>query len=64
VPDATDTPADRDWRHPWLRINLVLREIKHQVFRVRHADARPVLKAELNKAIAMRAKMKRHIWWN
>jgi len=41
-----------------------VRRIEQLVFRVRDADARPVLKAALNKAISMRAKMKRHVWWN
>jgi hypothetical protein len=53
--------ADTDWRCPWLRINLLLRDMTH-LFRDRRA--RPVLKVELNKAIAMRERMKRHVWWN
>ena len=53
--------ADADWRCPWLRINLLLRDMTH-LFRDRRA--RPVLKVELNKAIAMRERMKRHVWWN
>jgi hypothetical protein len=60
VPDAR---AESDWRHPWLRVNVVLREMTRLVFRV-DRDARPVLKAELNKAISMRAKLKRAPWWN
>jgi hypothetical protein len=43
--------------------SMCLREITHLVFRV-DRDARPVLKAELNKAISMRAKLKRAPWWN
>jgi hypothetical protein len=53
--------ADADWRCPWRRINLLLRDMTH-LFRPRRA--RPVLKVELNKAIAMRERMKRHVWWN
>ena len=52
---------DIDWRCPWLRINLLLRDMTH-LFRDRRA--RPVLKVELNKAIAMRERMKHHVWWN
>jgi hypothetical protein len=50
-----------DWPCPWLRINLLLRDMTH-LFRDRRA--RPALKVELNKAIAMRERMKRHVWWN
>jgi hypothetical protein len=53
--------ADADWRCLWLRINLLLRDMTH-LFRDRRA--RPVLKVELNKAIAMRERMKHHVWWN
>jgi hypothetical protein len=53
--------ADADWRCPWPRITLLLRDMTH-LFRDRRA--RPVLKVELNRAIAMRERMKRHVWWN
>jgi hypothetical protein len=58
-----DAPG-RDWHHPWLRLNLLLREMKHEVFRTRDPDACPVVKAPLNKAIWMRAKLRRGPWWN
>jgi len=62
----TDKPnhirdAERAWQHPWLRVNLLLREIK-KAFRVR--EARPFLKTEVTKALAMREEMKRAGWWN
>jgi hypothetical protein len=65
VPGAPDArpDGDHDWRHHWLRVNVVLREMTRLVFRV-DRDARPVLKAELNRAISMRAKLKRAPWWN
>ena len=53
--------ADRSWQHPWLRLNLLLRDMT-KAFRVR--DARPVLKVEITKALAMREKLKRGVWWN
>jgi hypothetical protein len=57
-------PADRehDWHHPWLRINVLVREMARLAARDR--STRPILKVELNKAISIRAKMKSHIWWN
>jgi hypothetical protein len=36
-----------DWRHPWLRINVLLREITHVVSRDR--SMRQILRAELNR---------------
>ena len=60
---AARTEAARDWRHPWLRVNVVLREMTHLMFRV-DREARSALKVELNKAISMRAKLKRAPWWN
>jgi hypothetical protein len=57
-----DAPAaDRDWRHPWLRINLPLLNMT-KVFGIR--EVRSPLKVELNKAIAIREKMRRATWWN
>jgi hypothetical protein len=53
--------ADADWRCPWLRINLLVREMVN-AFRVR--EARPILKPELTSAIAMREQLKRAPWWN
>jgi len=49
-------------QHPWLRLNLVLRAMAPLAARDR--TARPMLKAEFNKAIAVRAELKRHAWWN
>jgi hypothetical protein len=47
---------------PWLRVNLLLREMTRLASRDR--STRPILKVELNKAISMRAKLKRAPWWN
>jgi hypothetical protein len=47
VADAPDAPDGNDWRLSWLRINLLLREMAHLMFRVR--EEHPTLKAELNK---------------
>ena len=52
---------DTDWRWPWLRINVLLREMVH-LFDDR--SARPVLKVEINKAVVLRERMKRGVWWN
>ena len=52
---------DRDWRHPWLRINVLPWEMAH-LFRDR--SARPILKVEVTKALSMREKLKRGVWWN
>jgi hypothetical protein len=59
VPDG-DNPT-RAWMLPWLRVNLLLLDMT-KAFRVR--EARPVLKVELTKAIAMREKLRRGAWWN
>jgi hypothetical protein len=40
-----DNPA-RDWRHPWLRISLVLRELVHAD---RDREVRDLLKPEVTK---------------
>jgi hypothetical protein len=58
--DPEDDPA-RSWQHPWLRINLLVLNMTKLVS-VR--EARPVLKVELNKALSMRERMKRAVWWN
>jgi hypothetical protein len=55
-------PAPDDWRCPWLRINLLLREMT-KLCAVR--EARPMLKEELNRAISMKAAMKTAPgWWS
>jgi len=56
-----DRNDDHDWRHPWLRINVLLREMT-QLFGDR--DARPTLKVELPKALSKREKIRRGVWWN
>lgn len=60
APHGRDSP-DADWRCPWLRINVLLREMSHLL---RDPSAGPVLKVELPKAAAMREKLRRHICWN
>jgi hypothetical protein len=46
-----------------LRVNVVLREMTRLVFRV-DRGARRALKVELNRAISMRARLKRAPWLN
>ena len=53
--------SDADWRCPWLRINVLLREMVH-LFGDR--TARPVLNVEINRAVALRERMKHGAWWN
>ena len=53
--------AERAWQHPWLRINLLLRQMT-KAFSVR--ETRPIFKTEFTKALRMRAEMKRAGWWN
>ena len=55
------TPNDRDWRHPWLRISILVREM---TLLLRDRDARPTLKIELPKALSMRDRLRRGVWWN
>jgi hypothetical protein len=62
----TDKPqkiqhAERAWQHPWLRLNLLLRQMT-KAFRVR--EARPILKTEVTNALRTREEMKRARWWN
>ena len=52
---------DRVWMIPWLRINVLLRDMVHLL---RDRETRPVLKVELNNAIKMREKLRRGVWWN
>jgi hypothetical protein len=52
---------DRSWQHRWLRINVLIREMT-RTFRIR--GARPILKAEMAKALRMKAEMKKARWWN
>ena len=51
----------RDWQHPWLRVNVLLRDMAHLL---RDRNARPIIKVELNNAIKMREKLRRHVSWN
>jgi hypothetical protein len=48
-------------RHPWLRINRVIRSMT-RLYRDR--TIRPTLKAGLNEAIAIRERTKRAGWFN
>jgi len=52
----------RDWQHPWLRVNVLLRDMAHLLLHDR--DTRPVLKIELTNAIKTREKLRRGAWWN
>jgi len=52
---------DHDWRHPGLRINILLRDTVHLLG---DPDARPILKIEVNNAIKMREKLKRGASWS
>jgi len=49
-------PADpeRDWQHPWLRVNVLVRDMTHLL---RDPNTRSVIKIELNNAIKMREKL-------
>jgi hypothetical protein len=57
---ARDWP-DAEWRHPWLRINLVLRDFAN-LYRVR--SVRTILRPEITNAVTIREKMSRAHWWN
>jgi len=51
----------RDWQHPWLRVNVLLRDMAHVL---RDPGARSVIKIEVNNAIKMREKLRRYPCWN
>jgi hypothetical protein len=55
----TDTEA-RLW-HPWLRINRVLRVMLQTRW---SAEAWPQVKAEFQKALALRSQIRRAGWFN
>ena len=54
-----DTDA-RLW-HPWLRINRLLRAILHERW---NPEAWPQVKAEFQKALALRSEIPRAGWFN
>ena len=47
--------------HPWLRINRVLRAMLHTRW---SAEARPQVKTEFKKALALRSEIRRAGWFN
>ena len=51
----------RDWQHPWLRVNVLLHDMAHLLG---DRDTRSVIKIELNNAVKMREKLRRHPCWN
>jgi len=51
----------RVWQHPWLRIQLLLREMLGTRWDVR---TWPAVKAEFKKALALRSKIQRAGWFN
>ena len=51
---------ERLW-HPWLRINRVLRVMLHTHW---SAEAWPQVKAEFQKALALRSQIRRAGWFN
>jgi len=51
----------RDWQHPWLRVNVLVRDMARLL---RDPESRPIARVELIKAIAMREKLRRHASWN
>jgi hypothetical protein len=55
LPDTVDDTDPRLW-HPWLRINRVLRVMLHERW---SAEARPQVKAEFEKALALRNQIRR-----
>jgi hypothetical protein len=57
--EVNDTDA-RLW-HPWLRINRVLRVMLHTRW---SAEAWPQVKAEFEKALALRSEIRRAGWFN
>ena len=70
IPSASPTPwtraegevsedTDRTWQQPWLRINRVLRAMLHERW---SAEARPQVKAEFKKALALRSEIRRAGW--
>ena len=54
-----DTDA-RLW-HPWLRINRVLRVTLHTHL---SAEARPQIRVEFRRALALRSEIRRAGWFN
>ena len=58
-------PPDRapdDWRSPWLRVNLLVRELP-KLYRRR--EDRHILKMELDKALIIRDRMEKEPgWWS
>ena len=50
--------TDARLRHPWLRINRVLRAMLHERW---SADAWPQVKAEFKKALALKSQIRRRL---
>ena len=61
--DEMNEERDTDERlwHPWLRINRVRREIRHEQW---SAEAGPQVKAQFVKALALRSEIRRAGWFN
>ena len=53
--------TDARLRHPWLRINRILRMMLHTRW---SAEAWAVVRLEFNKAVALRSQIRRAGWFN
>ena len=61
-PVPSDPPPSDDWRSPWLRVNLLLRDLP-KLYR-RREDTK-ILNDELKKALIIRDRMtKEPGWWS
>jgi len=54
-------PDDHAWRHPWLRVQLVIRALTGTRW---DAQQWPVVKSELGQVLIIRERMRRWVWWN
>ena len=54
-------PNHHAWRHPWLRVQLVIRALTGTRW---DAQQWPVVKSELGQVLIIRERMRRWVWWS
>jgi len=57
-PMSADAAA---WQHQWLRLHLVIRELRSTRW---DAEAWPMAKAELGRALTLQEQLRRAAWWS